>query len=50
MKSTEKSRVILVVSFGTSFDRAIKNAIGGIERKIAEEFPECEIRRLKAVL
>ncbi|MBS6315828.1 MAG: sirohydrochlorin cobaltochelatase [Ruminococcus sp.] len=45
MKSTEKSRVILVVSFGTSFDRARKNAIGGIERKIAEEFPECEIRR-----
>ena len=24
MKSTEKSRVILVVSFGTSFDRARK--------------------------
>lgn len=45
MKNTEKSRVVLVVSFGTSFNKAREAAIGAIERTIAEECPECEIRR-----
>lgn len=45
MKNTEKSRVVLVVSFGTSFNKSREAAIGAIERTIAEECPECEIRR-----
>lgn len=45
MNDIQNSRVILVVSFGTSCDKSRETAIGGIERKIAEEFPQCEIRR-----
>lgn len=45
MKNTEKSRVVLVVSFGTSFNKSREAAIGAIERTTAEECPECEIRR-----
>lgn len=45
MKNTEKSRIVLVVSFGTSFNKSREAAIGAIERTIAEECPECEIRR-----
>ncbi|MCR5215389.1 MAG: sirohydrochlorin cobaltochelatase [Lachnospiraceae bacterium] len=36
---------ILVVSFGTSFNDSRVNDIGGIEKAIAESFPEYSVRR-----
>ena len=35
----------LVVSFGTSYNDTREKTIGAIERKIADEFPEFDIRR-----
>lgn len=36
---------ILVVSFGTSYDSSRELTIGGIERHIAQTFPDYEVRR-----
>ena len=38
-------KAILVVSFGTSYNDTREKTIGAIERKIADEFPEFDIRR-----
>ncbi len=38
-------KVILVVSFGTSYNDSRELTIGGIENTIAEAFPEYEVRR-----
>lgn len=45
MRKNEKRQVVLVVSFGTSYNKSRERAIDAIERKIAKEFPESEIRR-----
>ncbi len=45
MSNIQKSHVVLVVSFGTSYNKSRERAIDAIEGKIAEECPESEIRR-----
>lgn len=43
--STEQKPVVLVVSFGTSYNDTREKTIGAIENKIAEDYPEYEVRR-----
>ena len=43
--AAEGEQVILVVSFGTSYNESRDLTIGAIENAIAEEFPEYEVRR-----
>ena len=38
-------KLLLAVSFGTSFADTRENTIGAIERRIAERFPDCTIQR-----
>ena len=40
-----KKNVILVVSFGTSYDDSREKTIGAVERAVAEAFPGYEVRR-----
>lgn len=40
-----KKKAILVVSFGTSYNDTREKTIGAIERKIADTFPEFDVRR-----
>lgn len=42
---TSKKKAILVVSFGTSYNRTREATIGAVEQTIARTFPEYEIRR-----
>lgn len=42
---SKDKRAMLVVSFGTSYADTREKTIGAIERKIAERFPDYEIRR-----
>ena len=44
-ETTETNQVILVVSFGTSYNESRDLTIGAIENAIAGEFPEYEVRR-----
>lgn len=44
LKNTKRS-AILAVSFGTSWEAALKNDIGAIEADLAAAFPEREVRR-----
>jgi len=41
----EKKKAILSVSFGTSYQSARENAIGGIEKALENAFPAYEVRR-----
>jgi sirohydrochlorin cobaltochelatase len=41
----KKDKVILVVSFGTTYEETRKLTIESIEKKIAERFPDYEVRR-----
>lgn len=41
----KKKNVILVVSFGTSYDDSREKTIGAVERAVAEAFPGYEVRR-----
>ncbi|MDE7206137.1 MAG: sirohydrochlorin cobaltochelatase, partial [Lachnospiraceae bacterium] len=43
--AAEGDQIILVVSFGTSYNESRDLTIGAIENAIAEEFPEYEVRR-----
>ncbi|MHC1770615.1 MAG: sirohydrochlorin cobaltochelatase [Flexilinea sp.] len=43
--SSTNTRAILVVSFGTSYNDSREITIGAIEKKIAEAFPEYDVRR-----
>ena len=45
MESTAKRPVILVTSFGTTFESSRSITIGAIESVIAERFPQYEVRR-----
>lgn len=42
---TEASKVLLVVSFGTSFNDSREVTIGAIEKKLQEAYPDYEVRR-----
>lgn len=44
-ETAEENQVILVVSFGTSYNESRDLTIGAIENAIADEFPEYEVRR-----
>lgn len=44
-ETAEANQVILVVSFGTSYNESRDLTIGAIENAIADEFPEYEVRR-----
>ena len=43
--TAKKQRLLLAVSFGTSFADTCEKTIGAIERRIAERFPDCTVRR-----
>lgn len=45
MRETENKKVILVVSFGTTYKKSREAAIGSIEREIATAYPEFDVRR-----
>lgn len=40
-----EKKAILVVSFGTSYNETREATIGAVERKVAETFPDYEVRR-----
>ena len=40
-----KEKALLVISFGTSYVQTRERTIGAIERKLAERFPDREVRR-----
>ncbi|MCI9282343.1 MAG: sirohydrochlorin cobaltochelatase [Lachnospiraceae bacterium] len=44
-QGSESDMVILAVSFGTSFNDNRENTIGAVEKAIAKEYPEYEVRR-----
>ena len=41
----EGAKILLVVSFGTSVPETREKTIGAIERALAEDFPDCTVRR-----
>lgn len=43
--AANKQRLLLAVSFGTSFADTREKTIGAIERRIAERFPDCTVKR-----
>ena len=45
MSSTEKTKAILVVSFGTTFQETREKTIGAIEEKIRKAYPDHSVRR-----
>lgn len=43
--TTNENKLLLAVSFGTSFADTREKTIGAIERRIAERFPDCTVQR-----
>ena len=40
-----RDRILLAVSFGTSYQATREKTIGAIERRMADRFPETDVRR-----